>query len=201
VLWASPGAVVSHRSAGVLWELDGVDEDRPEVTIGYGRGKRDDRVAVHRTTRLTREDVRRVGRLPLTSPVRTILDLASQLSAEALEVAFESARRRRLVTPAVLAKRLDVLGGTGRPGSTSLVELTRSAEGQAPADSALEVKVARILRVAGVPDPVRQLRVRAFGRAFRADFAWPRGSCSSATGARATGAGPRSSATGLVGPR
>jgi len=42
-----------------------------------------------------------------------------------------------------------------------------------PAESRLEVKVARLIRASALPLPERQFEVRAGVRRYRLDFAWP----------------------------
>ena len=62
-----------------------------------------------------------------TSATRTIIDCAAFLDEEALEVAFESARRMGLTSPRALAQRAEALCGRGRPGSASVRKLARRA--------------------------------------------------------------------------
>jgi hypothetical protein len=129
---------------------------------------------VHRSREPLALDRRRLGDLLVTSPARTIVDLAGRLAPAELEVAFESARRRRLCTADEVRATLERIGGTGRPGAAALVELLGTLEDQAPSDSKLEVLVARILRASGLPAPVRQHRVRIGRATYFLDFAWPK---------------------------
>src|SRR5262249_10460557 len=124
-------------------------------------------IAVHRTT-LERIDRITVDNIPCTSATRTIVDLAAQLDDEALETAFESARRLGLTAPNALARRAAALCGRGRPGSTRVARLLRVLE-ERPLESKLEVRVARLLRRHGLQPPANQFVV---GR-YRIDFAWP----------------------------
>jgi very-short-patch-repair endonuclease len=110
-----------------------------------------------------------VDGLRCTSASRTIIDLAGVLDAESLEAAFESARRRRLVTVASVRGRHDALESRGRAGAARLQRMLDKLDGRAACESVLEVRVARLLRKARLPEPVRQYRV---GR-YRLDFAWP----------------------------
>ena len=90
-------------------------------------------VLVHRVTRIDDDDVLRVGRLPVTSPVRTIIDLAGVLEAGDLELALASARSRRLVTIRAVRGRLDEIGTVGRPGAARLRTLL-AAIGSGPVE-------------------------------------------------------------------
>jgi very-short-patch-repair endonuclease len=111
--------------------------------------------------------------MKVTRPVRTIVDLAGVLDEEALEVAFESARRLRIVTHERVAARLDEVGGRGRVGAAQLHRVLAATEGEPAAESRLEVKIARLLRATDLPRPVRQHWITVFGQRYRLDFAWP----------------------------
>jgi very-short-patch-repair endonuclease len=104
----------------------------------------------------------------VTSPERTLLDLAGVLDDEALEIAFESARRERLVTIDSTQRCLDRSGTHGRRGTAALRALLLQL-GDQPSESALEVRTARLLRRSPLPPAHQQFDV---GR-YRVDFAWP----------------------------
>lgn len=70
-----PVGVVSHRSAALIQDLGDVDADRHEFTVAHRRGTRSPDVKFH-VRDLAREDWRLVGGLPVTSPLRTVVDLA-----------------------------------------------------------------------------------------------------------------------------
>jgi very-short-patch-repair endonuclease len=172
--WAGNGSVLSHRSAGAIWRLEGVDDSGiPSLTVLGTRHPRCDAIEVHRTLHLPRSSWSERDGLRVTRPPRTIIDLAACLDDESLEIAFDSARRQRLITPHVVAAMLTQLGGRGRPGAARLRRLLAATTGTQPAESVLEVKVARRLREAHFPPPVRQFDVLVFGRRYRLDFAWP----------------------------
>jgi very-short-patch-repair endonuclease len=169
--WAGDGAVASHRTAGVLWELDGVREDRVEITVPPPRSPRSPLVIVHRSLELPRADRVTLGVIPVTSPVRTLLDLAACLNEEDLEAAVEGAFDRGLVRDSVLRARSS---GRRNPGVTALRRMLNERDLASPAlESRLEVKVWRLLVGSGLPKPVRQHRVQIDGRRYRLDFAWP----------------------------
>jgi len=64
----------------------------------------------------------------VTSALRTAIDLAAVLDAEALEIAIESALRRRLFSVGQLRWRAEALMGKGRSGSVALRSLLDSRE-------------------------------------------------------------------------
>ena len=172
--WAGKNASLSHRSAAVIWGLEGVESGPlPELTIAGARHPRSQLVVVHRTLDLPAHDACRRDGQRVTRPTRTIIDLAAVLNEEALEIALESARRMRLVSDDGLRLRLESLGGRGRPGATQLRGVLDAVLGLPPAEYTLEVKVARLLRRSALPQPVRQHWIRIFGRRYRLDFAWP----------------------------
>ena len=110
------------------------------------------------------------GRKPSNNKgVRTIFDVAPVIDEVSLEAAIESARRRYGTSPAALQARLAV---ARRPPKV-LTRVLRQLDSGSPTESVLEVRVARLLRAAGLPRPVRQFTIRAFGKRYRLDFAWP----------------------------
>ena len=174
--WANPGGMVSHASAGALYRLDGVGEDRSvHVTVAYERSLCvRDGFRVHRSQLIEPLDLRTIDGIAVTTPARTVLDLAGVLRGERLESAFESFRRRGLLTTVELAQRFETVGGRGRPGSRAVRALIRAHLGEPALESRLEVRAARLLRASGLPSPVRQHRlVGADGNRYRLDFAWP----------------------------
>jgi very-short-patch-repair endonuclease len=129
---------------------------------------------VHRSRHLSWIDRRTVDGIPITSPARTIVDLAGVLGPEALEAAFESARRMGLVSATQLEARFVALGGKGRPGSAKVRALIEAHRAEPALASRLEVRAARLFRASGLPRPMRQHAIVAGdGRRYRLDFAWP----------------------------
>jgi very-short-patch-repair endonuclease len=174
-LWCAPDGLLSHHTAASRYALDAIGRDaRLHVLVPSARAlSRQPGLLVHRTAVLAPVDRYVVDGIPVTSPARTIIDLAASLHAEALEAAFESARRAGLLTATQLARRFESLGGKGRAGSGKVRALLEHAAG-VPTGSRLEVRVARALRRSGLPAPVRQHTVAtADGGRHRLDFAWP----------------------------
>jgi CBS domain-containing protein len=118
--WAGPECALSHTSAAAIWCIAVAAIGRVEIVVPRRRAPRAERVAVHRVTHLDEVDVRRAGHLRVTTPVRTIIDLAGMLSERDLERAVVSARARGLVTIRALRTRLDAIGPGGRPGAARL---------------------------------------------------------------------------------
>jgi hypothetical protein len=87
-----PGSVISHRAAAFLHGFDLFrHQPEPEITARFTSTLHDRRV--HRTRHIDDIDVVLVGQRPVTSPARTLLDLATSITRDDLEIALESAIR------------------------------------------------------------------------------------------------------------
>ncbi len=167
-------AVVSHRAAAHLWELDGIEQPPLEFTTDARTAPSGRRVIVHRSQWGARDLRRRKG-FHTTSPERTLVDLAAVVSEASLESALESALRQRLTTLDRVRRRADERSGRGRRGCNKLRRLLdRRALDDVDTGSDLEVAWQRVIREGSFPDPVRQFKCRLpDGSEGRADFAWP----------------------------
>jgi predicted transcriptional regulator of viral defense system len=86
VLACGPGAVLSHRSAASLWELRAAAAPAIDVTVPSRSGRKRRRgIRVHRSSRLTAEEVMTREGIPVTTVARTLLDLADVLPSQALK--------------------------------------------------------------------------------------------------------------------
>ncbi|MGH9266444.1 MAG: type IV toxin-antitoxin system AbiEi family antitoxin domain-containing protein, partial [Acidimicrobiales bacterium] len=110
-LVAGPGAVVSHRSAAVLWGISGFRPGRLEITVPRGRSNRNALARVHRSNV---KGVRRDG-VPVTRVARTVHDLAGVVGGAVLEEAVDDVLCRRLV-------RLEELDGRGSRALRAVLE-------------------------------------------------------------------------------
>lgn len=167
VLTCGPGALISHRSAasvhgflsypatGVVW-----------VTTTSERSARRG-VRVVRTRALEPDDVTFANWLPVTSPARTLLDLAGLEDAETLEHAVASAQARRRVRVEDLWEQL--ARGSGRRGAKALRALLNRHAPPADVRSRAERLMLRLIRRCGLPEPLVNEKL---GR-WRPDFYWP----------------------------
>lgn len=167
LLWAGPGAQLAGRSAAERWAISGIDAPTPEI---WSRtDKRHVAVLVRRSV-VDRGFQRRCrSGLWVATPEWTLRDLAGAIDDEALEVAFEEFRLRRLVTVESVASHLDRWPVRTEAGCATLRALATELVGTCPTESPLEVRVARLLRRHRVERPERQVRVGD----RRIDFAWP----------------------------
>ena len=98
LLACGPHAVLSHLTAARLLKLLPDTAATVHLTIRGRHGARPTGVHVHRTARLNRSEVRMVEDLPITSALRTLLDLAAVADIYTLERAIEEALHEKLVS-------------------------------------------------------------------------------------------------------
>ena len=171
-LWAGDGAVVSHASAARLWGIEGTRERNVELWVPSSRNPHHQLVEVHRGPRIVGPDLRRRGPIPITDPVRTLIDVSARMEDDRLLATVESAFRAKLCSPERLAARVDELRTSGRAGVGRLAEMLSARNGPA-LESMLEAKVWGLVQRTGLPLPQRQFRVSLPGGRYRLDFAWP----------------------------
>jgi predicted transcriptional regulator of viral defense system len=87
---AGEGAVLSHLSAAVLWNLLPERGPRIDVTVSSSARKGGRLVIVHRSALPEREVTIQNG-IPVTTPARTLLDLAAVVSRRELERTLDEA--------------------------------------------------------------------------------------------------------------
>ena len=103
VLACGPGAVLSHRDAGVLWDLRQSNSAYIDVTVPSRNGrKRQAGIRVHRSGRLRRDEVTVRNGIPVTTVARTLLDLADVLDRQALKRVITEAEYLNLFDLAAL---------------------------------------------------------------------------------------------------
>jgi hypothetical protein len=168
-----PDAVVSHQSAALLQRIDLVGPAYPLVTLtcpprrGW-RGRRG--VRVHAVALPAEHVTAQVGML-LTTPARTVIDLARTLGFRAGVVAADSALHQNLTTPEELRSVLAAC--PLRSGIRRAAEVVEFADGLA--ESPLE-SIARVeFRDCGLPPPELQVWLGGTTEpAARVDFYWKR---------------------------
>lgn len=173
VLWGGDDALVSHAAAAVLWEFDGARARKVELWVPAKRNPQSDVITVHRGNRLDRADRTMLGPIPITTPVRTLIDMAGRLEDHRLLTVLEDLIRRDLMSADRLLARLDALRASGRPGGGRLQALLEARGDGRPLESALETLAWPIISGAGVGLPKRQHWVMLPGGRYRLDFAWP----------------------------
>lgn len=167
VLSCGSAALLSHRSAAVLWGLRLARSAHVDVVVPAGEARRPRKgITVHRRVGLYSADRRLVDGIAVTDPVSTLVDLASCLNEGQLEHAVNEADRLDLISPDELREAIERLAG--RPGAGRLrVLLDRDTFRLT--DSPLERRFLRLARSAGLAPPDTQAVVNG----FRVDFYWP----------------------------
>jgi very-short-patch-repair endonuclease len=137
-----------------------------------GRG-----VIVHHRSYLPTCDVTCREGVQVTTPERTLLDLAAVVPIRALEHAVDSALRQELATLEKLRARLAVLGHSGRNGTTNMrMVLGDRPDGYRATDSPLEDAFMEVVDRHGLPVPVRQRHIQRHGVSIgRFDFLYLEG--------------------------
>jgi very-short-patch-repair endonuclease len=160
VLACGEGAVGSHRSAGEQWGIHPWN-GAIEVTTPSGRGRRVPGFLAHRAA-VPATDRTTLGGIPITTPGRTLVDLADVLSRRATERAIDQADYLRL----------DCSGMSpiaGRPGRWKLERIIESHRvGSTMTRSDAEERFLALCREQGLPDP--EINVHLEGH--EVDFLW-----------------------------
>jgi len=165
VLSCGPGAVLSHGSAAAMWEIGSERRGLIEVSVPGDAIRRRSGVIAHRRNLKPAEVTKRKG-IPLTAPVRTLVDLAGRLGRGPLERAIREADKRDLADPDALRAALDDLRGQRGVGKLRAV-LDRHTF--VLTDTELERLFVPIARRAGLLKPKTQCVVNG----FQVDFYWP----------------------------
>ena len=124
---------------------------------------------MHRTGHLPITDTTRVQGIPVTTPERTLRDLASILPYNKLRRAVREAQALRLTTVSRLAKALDAPGP--QRGRRNLARII--ATGPAPTRSELEDIVLDLLLRAGFDPPHVNVPIIVGTKRVVPDFRWP----------------------------
>ena len=166
------GSAASHACAAALHGLDEIP--RGVLEIWTSRRLRGGQLLCH-IARLPETDVTRVSGIPVTTVERTMLDLASVMDRDHLELVPDSALRQRKTSIARMRWRLQHVPPHGAKGVGKLRELVDERSVTSPiSESALEVRLAQLIRRAGLPPPQTQFRVLEGNRFVgRFDFAYP----------------------------
>jgi predicted transcriptional regulator of viral defense system len=99
------GGVLSHATAAAVWELRRSGAGAIHVTVRDAGRSRRAGLRIHRSRRLGALDITTHRGIPLTTPLRTILDLAATLEGRPLEQMLDRAEQQRLIDFADLRGR------------------------------------------------------------------------------------------------
>lgn len=153
------GAVLSHLSAAVHWDLWMKPPAEVQVSVPMERNPQPAGIRVHRRARF--ETARHEG-IPVTTVLQTLIDCASHPKIERM---INQADARNRLRADALRRGLD---GRGDPGAAILRELL-DRDAFVLTDSELERLFVPIALRAGLPKPLTQQWVCG----YRLDFYWP----------------------------
>jgi hypothetical protein len=167
-VWAyGPRAALSHRSAAAAWNLRGGGAAVLDVTVPARSGVPRDGTRLHLTTRPL--ETTRIDLLRVTTPARTLLDLAAVAPRHQVEAALKQAEVLGLFDLGAL--RAVVAAHRRHPGRRVLTELLDAAARTelALTLSELEERFRALCAAAGLPQPAANARPLG----WRVDFLWP----------------------------
>lgn len=166
VLACGDGAMLSHRSAAALWGFGKERRGVIDVSIARHSSLRRPGIHVHDRAGIRNRDVATRLGIPLTKPVRTFLDIATELPDNRLERAINEADKRDVIDPDRLRRALD--DHPGEPG----IRLLRAVLDEHTfrlSDDELELLFRPIAAAAGLPTPLTKQLINK----FEVDFFWP----------------------------
>jgi len=170
LLWAGPGAALSHREAAAL---HGLWQAGAQIDVTTTRRSRTPRpgVAVHHTRVLDAGDVSRVDGMPVTSVPRTLVDLAGVLSPQHLANALREAEHLRLLDLRAIEdvlQRTRARRGQGHAAMRVALE-ERRRRGLQLTRSILEARFLALCDRHGLPTPRTNFHVGD----MEVDACWP----------------------------
>lgn len=148
-------AVISHTTAAGLWRLI-VRGGQVHVTVPGAKGRTRAGITVHRAMLEDDEIITRHG-IRVTSPARTLLDLASFMPERALDRLVEEAQVQELATRDDLLRA--VATGRSRPGIRKFARIVGSPDEPSFTRSEAERRLVELVRAADLPRPRTNARV------------------------------------------
>lgn len=168
------GGIASHRAALKLWGIDLPVDIPVEVTVTRPHAPRPAGAVVHRSLDLDPDTAPTRDAIPVTTPLRMLVDLGAVLDEYWVSKALSRCVVRKLVTVRAVRAELDRLAKRGRRGAGVLRRVLDDwpVDDVRP-DSDLEVTFARLCRRFRLPKPEFQFQLIVGGRRRRLDFAYP----------------------------
>jgi len=164
-LACGPRSAISHGSAANLLGVSDRKPDRVEITVPANVIRRRPGIRVRRSSDFLPASVTRRSAIPVTTPLRTLVDLATVLERPQLERAVNQADQSRLLTVPRLRRELDQQAPTAAVLALREIVDPRTF---ARTRSDLERHFLDLALDAGLPMPETQVRVDG----FEVDFFW-----------------------------
>ena len=174
-LEAGPGAVVSHEAAAALHRFATFTSGPVVVMLAHGNHQQLRLGRLRQSTDLQSHHCTTVDGIPVTTAVRTLVDLAAVVRPGRLRIVVEDALAARACGLEDVSRCHQELRRPGKRGMASLsLVLGALGPGRVPSPSVLERRVHEVLRQGGLPAPIREhalpWRSDVDGRV---DFAYP----------------------------
>ncbi|HMI81819.1 MAG TPA: DUF559 domain-containing protein [Solirubrobacterales bacterium] len=166
VLACGDGAVLSHSSAAALWRIGFEKRDLIEVSLPSPSRRRRPGLQIHRRPSLLESDLTVEFGIPVTTPIRTLIDLSLRLDRCGVERVINEADKYNLAHPPGLRKALDAR--SGEPGVARLRHILDRRTFRLTKEE-LERRFLPLARKAGLPVPLTGQWVNE----FEVDFFWP----------------------------
>ena len=169
------GAVVSHESAAEIHRMPGLRRGLLVVSVPIRRSNRYPGLVVHQKTDLSVEQLITKRGLPVTTPARTIIDMAQVLGPKRLAKLVDGTVAQGLTSYEVLLTLFDHLARRGKPGTKSLRAVLKD-RGAVPASptTVLEERMFELMERSGLPTPTVQFSAPWLAATNgRVDFAYP----------------------------
>jgi len=163
VLACGEGAVLSHGSAATLWGI--TKEWRTPLEVTARSARRRDRLRIHRSKTLTENDITEHFGIPVTTPARTLLDVAGRLDDAALARAVNDLRLAHYLHLRDLADLLD----RHPPTQAKRLRKHLAHPRRAPTRSEFEDAFLLFAKRHGLPDPL----VNTYVAGHEADILFP----------------------------
>jgi hypothetical protein len=167
VLACGAQATLAHHAAAAHLQMLEHDGREPDVIVPCGGGRKIDGIRAHRS-RLDRRDVWIRDGIRVTSPARTILDLAATTHPKPLRRLARQAQAEQRVN---VRQLLDVLDRNPHHRGAARLRAT-IADGPAPTRSDHEDLVLDLLDRAGIERPELNPRMRLDDRPISPDMLW-----------------------------
>jgi very-short-patch-repair endonuclease len=169
VLTGGPGALLSHRSAARLWRLLPPASERVEITCHPSTRVRRNGIVSRRSIVADDEWLMKDG-IPVTSPFRTIFDMAAIAGMRELERAFHEAEAREMRDRVSLPMLLERY--PGRRGAKSVRALLGSKAPVAITRNDFEEAFLALVDAYGLLRPRMNADLAIRGRFFEVDALW-----------------------------
>lgn len=166
VLACGDGALLSHRSAAALWGFGKERRGVIDISVHRHRSLKRPGIRAHDRAGIRNRDLGIRLNIPVTQPVRTFLDIATELPANLVERAVNEADKCDVIDPDRLRRALD--DHPGEPGIRLLRDVLDEHTFRL-SDDELELLFRPIAAAAGLPTPLTKQQLNE----FEVDFFWP----------------------------